>query len=74
MQLTFIKYVYGNCHKKATLFAQGNTFMLAVKTSYVATTIALQTHTHICMENDGWMGGCMDVWMYGCMMDGWMDG
>jgi len=46
MQLTFIKYVYGNCHKKATLFAQGNTFMLAVKTSYVATTIALQTHTH----------------------------
>ena len=26
------------------------------------------------MENDGWMGGCMDVWMYGWMMDGWMDG
>ncbi len=65
MQLTFIKYVYGNCHKKATLFAQGNTFMLAVKTSYVATTIALQTHTHtfVWKMMDGWV----DVWMYGCM-------
>ena len=30
------------------------------------------------MVDDGWVDGCMDVWMYGwimdvCMMDGWMD-